>query len=590
MTTETTDTNTTRQAKASIAQVARGQAIARALVQSGRIAPEVLAAVLDNHRDGSVDVPNTLLQEGLTTPEDIAEALSLELNVRLVDLKRHQVSPEALRLIPEQTARKYRLVPMEIMGDSLVVVMEDPGDIEAIDIVATQAAQAKLRIQVCAGFPSEIQAAIDLNYRSGNDSADQVKDFADLFSTFEETREESIEDLVQDAPVVKTLNMILEQAIRERASDIHLEPQLKRVRIRFRVDGVLRDAMSLPPSALDPLISRVKILAEMNITERRRPQGGQFSFRVGENDVDVRVATMDTALGETAVLRILDKSLSLFSFTQLGFQPKVLKQYEQILKSPFGMILASGPTGSGKTTSLYAAVNQLDRQQKNIMTIEDPVEYVFADIKQIKVNEKAGITFATALRSFMRLDPDVILVGEIRDRDTAETAVQAALTGHMVLSSIHANDAASVPYRLMNLGVEPYLIGSVLISIIAQRMVRRICAHCRGAIDADGSEALAAKDLGLEPEEASVGTGCNLCSNTGFLGRVGVFELMPFSEEVGRMFLAGKGNVELKRQAVEEGMVTLREDGIDKIKGGITTASEVLRNVFAANAVASVKA
>ena len=566
--------------KPSLATAVRGQRIARALVESGSLTAERLNEVLSAHEGAGLDLPATLLEQGLITVEDIAEALVVDLNVRLVDLKRHKVSQEALRLIPEETARRYRLVPMDITGDALVVVMEDPGDIEAIDAVAAQAARARLRVQVCAGFPSEVQAAIDLNYRSRGEADEQVRDFAELFEAFEETSEDADESAIGEAPAVRTLNMIMSQGVRERASDIHIEPQVERVRVRFRVDGALRDALSLPRSALDPLISRIKIQAGMNITERRRPQGGQFSTRIGETQLDVRVATMDTACGETAVLRLLDKSLSLLSLQQLGFQDSVLGQYQQLLRAPYGMIAFSGPTGAGKTTSLYASINQLDRQANNIMTIEDPIEYVFSDIKQTKVNEKAGITFATALRSFMRLDSDIILVGEIRDEDTAQTAIQASLTGHLVFSSIHANDASSVPYRLTNLGVEPYLISSVLIGVIAQRMARRICPHCRvSATAGEQTEAAAALELGLEPAEAFRGTGCNLCNNTGYLGRVGLFELLPFNEEISPLFLSGAGAAEIRRQAISGGMMTLRQDGTLKVRQGMTTPSEVLRNV-----------
>ena len=359
-------------AQTSDGQGLRGRAIALALEQAGNVTHEVLQGLAAQHED----LAEALLAQGLVTRDEMAEAVSLQMHVRLMDLKHRRASPEALGLIPEQTARRYRLIPLEILADSLVVVLEDPSDIEAIDVVGAQAAQAQLRLQLYAGLPSEVQAAIDLHYRSGEgEIEDQVKGFADHFSTFEEQGDDGEADnRIEEAPVVKTLNLILHQAVRERASDVHIEPQQKRVRIRYRVDGVLRDAMSLPPSALDPLISRVKILAGMNITERRRPQGGQFSIQVGESAVDVRVATMDAAFGETAVLRILDKSLSLFSLPQLGFQAGVLRQYEKLLKSPFGMILSSGPTGSGKTTSLYASINQLDRDQANIMTIEDPVE------------------------------------------------------------------------------------------------------------------------------------------------------------------------------------------------------------------------
>jgi len=375
--------------------------------------------------------------------------------------------------------------------------------------------------------------------------------------------------------------MIMAQAVRDRASDIHIEPQEDRVRVRFRIDGILHDAMSLPPTTLEPLVSRVKILAEMNITEHRRPQDGQFSIDVGNRKVDVRAATTETACGESAVLRILDKSMSLFTLAELGFLPEALKKYREMLKSPFGMILVAGPTGSGKTTTLYASISQLDRNERNIVTIEDPIEYRFMDLKQIQVNEKAGMTFAAGLRAIMRLDPDIILVGEIRDSETAKTAVQAALTGHLVLSSIHANDASSVPFRLLDLGVEAYLISSVSVGVVAQRMVRRICHHCRAPDQPSMEERVAYdEEMGQGQVIFYHGAGCNLCSNTGYLGRTGVFELLPFGEGIRRTLLAGASVSDMKAEAIREGMVTLRQDGMLKVKEGITTPYEVLRNVF----------
>ena len=548
------------------------------LVKAGRITPQQLAEALEAQRGENRKLADVLVERGLVTREDVATALSLHLNVPIIDLKRHTVAPEALRMIPERTARRYNLVPLDVVADSLVVVMEDPGDIGAIeDLVA----QSKMRIQPTLGVPAQIQEAIDLSYRASGEIEEQVSAFASPMEGPIEAEVETSESMVAQAPIVRTLDLIMAQAVRDRASDIHIEPQDDRVRIRYRIDGVLHDAMSLPRSALDPLVSRIKILAEMNITEHRRPQDGQFSIGVGDRDVDIRAATADTEHGETAVLRILDKSMALFALPELGFLPEALKKYRVMLRSPFGMILIGGPTGSGKTTTLYASVNQLDRNERNIVSIEDPVEYRFTDIKQIQVNEKAGTTFASGLRSIMRLDPDIILVGEVRDGDTAKTAVQAALTGHLVLSSIHANDAASVTFRLLDLGVEPYLVSSVLIGIVAQRMIRRICHHCRASYQPSIEERVAyEEEMGQEEMTFYQGTGCNFCSNTGHLGRIGVFEVLPFSEEIRRALLAGASVSDIKSQAIREGMVTLRRDGMLKVKEGITTPYEVLRNVF----------
>jgi len=342
---------------------------------------------------------------------------------------------------------------------------------------------------VTLGVRSDIERAIDLNYRSSGAIEKQVSQIAP-------DSEEKIDvtaPLTAKTPVAETLDLLVAQAVKDRASDVHIEPQEDRLRIRYRIDGILHDMFSFPLSVHTPLVSRVKILSEMDISEQRRPQDGQFSIKIGSNEVDIRAATMETPYGERVTLRILDKSLALFTLSELGFLPDVLKRYRVMLKSPLGMILVSGPTGSGKTTTLYASINELDRNERNIMTIEDPIEYSFMDINQTQVNVKAGITFAGGLRAIMRHDPDVILVGEIRDTDTVTTAVQSALTGHLVLSSIHANDAVGVLFRLMDLGVDSASISSTLIGIVAQRMVRRICQHCRATHQPSQEEAQAIK-------------------------------------------------------------------------------------------------
>ncbi|MCK4274796.1 MAG: type II/IV secretion system protein, partial [Dehalococcoidales bacterium] len=368
------------------------------------------------------------------------------------------------------------------------------------------------------------------------------------------------------------------------ASDVHIEPQEDRLRIRYRIDGILHDMFSFPLSIHSALVSRVKILSGMDISEQRRPQDGQFSIKLGGNEVDIRAATMETPYGERVTLRILDKSLALFTLAELGFQPGVMKKYQAMLKSPLGMILVSGPTGSGKTTTLYASINELDRNERNIMTIEDPIEYSFMDINQTQVNTKAGITFASGLRAIMRHDPDVILVGEIRDTDTATTAIQSALTGHLVLSSIHANDAVGVLFRLMDLDVEPASISSTLIGIVGQRMVRRICPNCRTSYQPSEEER---QSINRELEEKVTtfyhGTGCNLCANTGYRGRTGIFELLVMSEEIRNMLRSHANAGEIRAQAIAEGMVPMKQDGMLKAKEGITSISEVTRSVFSIN-------
>ncbi len=401
------------------------------LVEENLITAEQLENALELQRRQGGELKQILVNQGLVKAEDLATVLSVQLNVPLIDLKRHKVQPNALRLIPESVARKHTLIPLDVVGDALVVVMADPEDIRTIEDIK---AQAKMRVEVALGIPSDIERAIDLNYRSASEIEKQVSRLA---PTVEEEAEVT-PDLVARTPIAQSLDLLITQAVRDRASDIHLEPQENRLRVRYRIDGVLHDVFSLPLSVHMQLVSRVKILADMNIAEQRRPQDGQFSIRVGDRDIDIRVASMGTAYGERLTLRILDKSLSLFTLPELGLLPEALEKYRAMLGSPFGLILVGGPTGSGKTTTLYASINQLDRNERNILTIEDPIEYRFEDISQTQVNLKAGITFASGLRSIMRHDPDIILVGEIRDKDTAATAVQAALTGHLVLSSIHA--------------------------------------------------------------------------------------------------------------------------------------------------------
>ena len=544
------------------------------MVEENLITAEQLANALELQRRQGGKLSEILIKQGLVKAEDLAAVLSVQLNVPLIDLKRHKVQPKALRLIPEDMARRHTLIPLDIIGDSLIVVMAYPEDIRTIEDIK---AQAKIRVEVALGIPSDIERAIDINYRSSGEIEKQVSQFAPAA----EEEAEVTPELIARTPVAQTLDLLITQAVRDRASDVHIEPQEDRLRIRYRIDGILHDMFSLPLSALTPLVSRVKILAEMNIAEQRRPQDGQFSIKVGDREIDIRAATMETACGERVALRILDKSLSLFTLPELGLLPDALKKYQAMLKSPFGMILVGGPTGSGKTTTLYASINQLDRNKYNILTIEEPIEYRFLDINQTQVNPKAGITFTSGLRATMRHDPDIILVGEIRDKDTATTAVQAALTGHLVLSSIHANDAVSVLFRLMDLGAEPYLISSTLVGIVAQRMVRRICTHCRGRYQPAVEEQIAyEEEFKQQPATFYSGAGCNLCANTGYLGRTGLFEILVISEEIRRMLLGNTSAGDIRAEAIKEGMVTMKRDGMLKVKEGITSVSEVLRSVF----------
>jgi len=511
---------------------------------------------------------------GFMTEAQVAAVRSLQMNLPLIDLRRHTIQPRALALIPEEMARRHVFIPMDIVNDSLMVVMANPEDVRTIEDIR---ARAGMKIDVGLGVRTEIEQAIDLNYRASRAIEDQA-------SRIEPGREEApATTIVTEArtPVAETLELLIAQAVKDRASDVHLEPQDDRLRVRFRIDGILHDMYSFPVAAHQRLVSRVKILAQMDISEQRRPQDGQFPLVIGGREVDIRAATLDTPHGERVALRILDKSLALFTLAELGLRPEVLKRYRELLHSPIGMTLVSGPTGSGKTTTLYASVSELSRDERNILTIEDPIEYTFMDINQTQVNNKAGITFAGGLRAIMRHDPDIILVGEIRDGDTAETAVQAALTGHLVLSCVHANDAAGALFRLRDLGVEAARLSSTLIAVLAQRMVRKICPTCRTPYEPSPAELRAYEaELTEIPDEFSRGTGCNLCANTGYRGRTGIFELLVMADDLRELLRNGAAAADVRRQAVSGGMVTMRQDGMLKVRDGMTTISEVTRSVF----------
>ena len=546
------------------------------LVREEFITREELQAALSIQRQHGGRLAEILRAKGMIKGEDLSAALSILLGVPFIDLQRHKVQPAAIRLIPADFARKHTLVPLDVVGDSLLVVMADPQDSQTINDIRNR---AKMKVNVALGIPADIERAIDINYRSVSEIEKQVLKF--VTPTVKEQPKVTPEQ-VEGTPIAQTVNLLVTQAVTDRASDIHIEPQEDRLRVRFRIDGVLQDILSLPLSAHAPLLSRIKILAGINITEQRRPQDGQISIRVRDKDIDIRVATMATIHGERTTLRILDKSLSLISLSQLGLMADGLAKFQMMAKNTFGLVLVGGPTGSGKTTSLYALINTFDRVGRNIMTIEDPVEYRFNDISQNQVNVKADVTFASGLRSLMRHDPNVILVGEIRDHETAAIAVQAALTGHLVLSSVHANDAVGVVFRMMNLGVEPYLLTSTLVGVSTQRMARRLCPHCLIPYKPTPEE-LDAYDKEV-PERPPVfygaGPGCNMCADTGYQGRVGLFEVLVMTDGMRKMIRSNATSVDLKAQALEEGMVTMKRDGMLKVKEGKTSIGEVLRRVF----------
>jgi len=490
-------------------------------------------------------------------------------------LLRQMPQPEALQLIPEVTARRYNDIPLTISGNTLEVAMADPTDIFALEAFS---AQSRMRVKPVAASAKEVREAIDFNYKAYGEIEKQIS----RISISNEASDERIAlDAAVNTPLIQALNLIIEESVKARASDVHIEPEEDRLRIRYRIDGTLQDTLSLPLNIHRALISRIKILAGMNIADHHRPQDGQFSTEAKGRQIDVRVATAPTVYGEMADLRLLDKSMAILGLSELGLLPDSLAKYEALLKVPYGMILVSGPTGAGKTTTLYASISSLDTMGRNIITIEDPAEYRFKDINQIQVNPQAGITFASGLRSILRLDPDVIMVGEIRDAETANIAVQAALTGHLMLSSIHASDTAGVLSRLLDLKVEPFLIASSVIGVVAQRMVRRICPDCSHSIEAPVVEQMAyEKEIGEKQAKFLYGTGCKSCAYTGYLGRIGIFEVLTISDPIRTMVANQASSSDIRAQALKEGMISMMNDGMRKVKAGITTPSEVLRSAY----------
>ena len=553
--------------------------ILNVLVEAGIINDEQLQRVQELQQKTGDQIEHVLLQQRMVTQQQLAFFISLQLGIPFINLRREGIKADAVKLLPESVARKYGVIPVEEKDGAIVVAMEDPKDIEAIEDLASI---TKKRIEPVIGTAQDIQEMTDLNYRMGGELEEQLSQIPTRYRGSTGLREARVSpEAIAQAPVVRAIDLLIKQAVRDRASDVHVEPQEDRLRVRYRIDGILTEVMALPLSVHAPLLSRVKIMASLNIAERRRPQDGQITFDMGDREVDIRVATSNTIYGEMVVMRILDKTFAFMPLPEIGFLPGTLEQYMRMLKTPFGMILISGPTGSGKTTTQYASVNTMDSVGRKIITIEDPVEYHFANINQMQVNPTAAVTFATGLRATMRLDPDVILVGEIRDAETAQISTQAALTGHLVLSSVHANDTVSTIIRMIDLGIEPFLISSALIGVVAQRMVRRVCPYCARPAEVSPDEREAYEgEMGEKRAEFSIGAGCNFCAGTGYLGRTGIYEVLVVSETIRRIIVKSADSDEMRKQAQSEGMVSLWHDGMQKVKAGTTTPHEVLRNVF----------
>ncbi len=558
-----------------------GGRLGQMMVKANLITPEQLDRALALQRASGGRIGGALAKLGYITEEEIASFLSRQYGVSYIDLSAAKIDPAIIKLIPAAVANKHLLIPVGRAGSVLSVAMANPSDIFAIDDIRFMTGYS---VKPMVAPETSIRYALNKYYDTAGLARSLVKDFQRQERPDVETDEQEI-DLVElyrateDAPVVKLVNLILTDAIKKGASDIHIEPHEKTFRIRFRIDGVLYEVMSPPPTMHPALVSRIKIMARLDIAERRMPQDGRIKVKMGKRELDLRVSTVPALFGEKVVMRLLDRSSLELDLTKLGFEPEALPAVEKAIFSPYGMILVTGPTGSGKTTTLYSALSRINSIGTNIMTAEDPVEYNLTGINQVQVKPDIGLNFAALLRSFLRQDPDIIMVGEIRDFETAEIAIKAALTGHLVLSTVHTNDAPSTVGRLISMGMPPYLVSASLNLLVAQRLVRRTCRECRVESPVP-IPALAG--IGFSAEEAKTltlyrGKGCMACSDTGYRGRVALYEVMVIDEQVREAILAGASTGDLRELARKHGMRTLREGGLQKIREGITTFDEVAR-------------
>jgi type IV pilus assembly protein PilB len=548
------------------------------LISRGLIEREQLEHALAEQVASGKRLGTQLLELGALNERQLTEVLAEQLELPVADLRLISPEQKAIARFPEAVARSYDAIALRETPDGLEVALADPPNDETR---AAMEAELGCPISVVLAPPTEILSAIDQAYLAIDGVEQQVRAFEDFASSRRRSEDDAQILVDENAPIVQVVTMLLTQAVRDRASDIHLEPQDGSMRVRFRIDGVLRDITSLPGSMSDALISRIKVMADMNIVERRRSQDGQIQTKIDGRPLDIRVATTATIWGEKGVLRLLDKTRNLRDLSQLGMNPATSAAFSELVRSPFGMVICAGPTGSGKTTTLYAALGEINNPERNITTIEDPVEYVLPSINQIQVNKQAGITFADGLKAILRQDPDVILIGEIRDVETARIAVQSALTGHFVLSSIHATDTATALQRFGDMGIEPFLITSSVVAIEAQRLVRRTCSSCRQPYEPTAAElAWFEKNAGRTKEQFWHGTGCNVCSHTGYVQRIGVYELMQVSDGIKELVMAGATYDELRAMAISEGMHTLRDEALRLIEEDVTTIAEAVRSVY----------
>jgi type IV pilus assembly protein PilB len=560
--------------------------IGEVLVTSGKITPNQLAEAIELQKKAGGSFAAHLVKLGFVSETDLIHSIADYYGLPMVELNEVSIDHSLLQLIPANVATKHGLIPLVRKDHTLTVCVTDPSNMAALNDVKFITG---LDIQLCVARMSEIRHFHELYYEN-KPAYEQILDEARSNETLEviSTRDEvdllALEKATEDAPVVRLVNAILSDAIRKNASDIHLEPYEMSCRVRFRIDGVLYEIMKPPTKLRNALISRLKIMANLDIAERRLPQDGRIKLKLdNEKTVDFRVNVIPTIFGEKVVLRLLDTSNVQLDMTTLGFDPQQLSHFKEAISEPHGMILVTGPTGSGKSTTLYSALTELNIIATNICTVEDPVEINLAGINQSQIHEEIGFNFAAALRAFLRQDPDVIMVGEIRDQETAEIAIKASMTGHLVLSTLHTNDAPSSINRLLNMGIEPFLVSSSVNLVVAQRLARRVCMHCCEAFK-PSKEALAA--VGVAPDEAESLTikrsvGCQRCADTGYRGRIALYEVMPICEELRQLILTGATALDIKRAAIRLGMTTLRKSGLARLKEGVTTLEEILRTTKA---------
>jgi type IV pilus assembly protein PilB len=560
------------------------------LVKEKLINEDQLAQALAYQQKNGGRLGTVLIKMGIITDDAITEVLSRQYGVPSINLKYYEVDPTVIKLIPQDTAVRYQIVPLSRVGATLTIAMTDPTNVFAMDdikfmtgfnvepVVASEAAvsEAIAKFYTTAGSEEELTKVMkDLGAEDGGD--------LELAAEEQELDLAALEKAAEEAPIIKLVNLVLTDAVKRGASDIHMEPYERELRIRFRIDGMLQSVMTPPLKLKDAITSRVKIMAKLDISEKRLPQDGRIMIKYRSQsrikELDFRVSTVPTLFGEKIVMRLLDKENLRLDMTKLGFEPESLTKFESSILRPYGMVLVTGPTGSGKTNTLYSSVSRLNTPDTNIMTAEDPIEFQLAGINQVQMKDQIGLNFASALRAFLRQDPNIILVGEIRDFETAEIAVKAALTGHLVLSTLHTNDAPSTISRLMNMGIEPFLVATSVNLICAQRLVRRICSNCKEPLELPEQALL---DAGYSPEQVKTvtvyhGKGCATCNKSGYKGRVGLYEVMEITDELRELILVGASALELKKKALDGGMISLRRSGLIKMAAGATTLEEVLR-------------